>query len=85
MHTGIYSVGLRNFGDAGGCMVNINCPEGNNWQAEKHAVARMIIPLGDKSFYCSRALVNNTNNDYTAYVLTADHCLVRDGIILWEM
>ena len=73
-----YSVGLRNFGDADTCQVNINCSEGNNWQAEKHAVARMIIPKGDKSYYCSCALVNNTNNDYTAYVLTADHCLVRN-------
>ena len=69
-----YSIGLRNFGDALGCNININCSEGNNWQAEKHAVARVSVPLGGYSIWCSCALVNNTKNDYTPYVLTADHC-----------
>ena len=66
----------RIFGSADWCSVNINCPEGNNWQAEKHAVARISVPIpGEGSFWASCALVNNTKNDFKPYVLTADHCL----------
>jgi hypothetical protein len=65
---------------SGSCQVNINCSEGDNWQIEKNAVARVSMrgPLG--SGWCSCALVNNTNNDYTPYVLTANHCLSAVGL-----
>jgi hypothetical protein len=66
---------LQSFGDAGNCQVNINCSEGNNWQTEKHAVARVSVVGPEGSGWCSCALVNNTANDYTPYVLTANHCL----------
>jgi hypothetical protein len=66
---------LRGFGDSESCHVNINCSEGNNWQTEKHAVARVNVSGPEGSGWCSCALVNNTNNDLTPYVLTADHCL----------
>ena len=61
---------------AGWCQVNINCPEGNNWQYEKNAVARIknVFPKG--SSWVSGALVNNARNDYTSYFLTANHCLI---------
>jgi hypothetical protein len=62
-------------GDSGACQVNINCPEGDNWQAEKHAVARVLVVGPDGSGWCSCALINNTEEDYTPYILTADHCL----------
>jgi len=71
-----FSSNLRGFGDSGDCQVNINCiPEGDNWQMEKHAVARVSIkfPLG--TGWCSCALINNTSNDNTPYILTANHCL----------
>lgn len=68
---------LRNFGDANSCHININSSIGNNWQQyEKHAVARVSVRGPNGSGWCSCALVNNTNNDYTPYVLTADHCLM---------
>jgi V8-like Glu-specific endopeptidase len=66
---------LFSFGDAGNCHVNINCSEGNNWQMEKHAAARVMIVSPNDSGWCSCAMVNNTNNDFTPYVLTANHCL----------
>ena len=65
----------KNFGDAGDCNININCSEGSNWKMEKNAVARVLIPIGDDSFWCSCALVNNTLNNYKPYVLTANHCI----------
>ena len=60
------------FNQSGDCQVNINCPEGNNWQNEKRAVA-LILVNGNRT--CTGALINNTNNDNYPYFLTAHHCL----------
>ena len=75
-----YQGGLRGFGDSDPLNININCPEGANWQIEKHAVARVSVsgPLG--STWCSGALINNTKNDYTPYFLTAWHCIREVGL-----
>jgi hypothetical protein len=70
-----YRISTRDFDGAGRCNININCPQGADWQNEKHAVARVSTWGPNGSFWCSCALVNNTSNDYTPYVLTADHCL----------
>ncbi len=60
--------------DAGACNVNINCPEGSDWQKEKRGVAKMLYLEGANWYFCTGSLVNNTNNDATPYFLTADHC-----------
>ncbi len=62
----------ESFGGSGNCQVNINCPEGNNWQEEKTGVA---LSLNNGIRWCSGSLVNNTRQDGTPYLLTADHCL----------
>ena len=60
-------------GDAGSCQVNINCsPEGDDWQVEKKAVARIIIN-GIET--CTGSLINNIAQDCTPYFLTANHCI----------
>ena len=65
----------RDFGDSDNCQVNINCsPEGDDWQDEKKAACRISIKAGNSYGWCSGALINNTANDCTPYVLTADHC-----------
>jgi len=64
--------GTRSVGSSGPCQVNINCQEGANWQTEKRAVTRISIQLGEDFFWCSGALINNTANNFTPYVLTAD-------------
>lgn len=57
------------------CEVNVNCsPEGDNWQDEKRGVARLSIKIGSNYYLCSGSLVNNTAQDCTPYLLTADHC-----------
>ncbi len=56
------------------CMVNINCEEGDAWQAEKEGVCKMIQRIGKSSYICSGSLVNNTKEDLTPYVLSAFHC-----------
>ena len=60
------------FGNSGSCNINVNCPEGDDWQVEKQSVA-LIVNGGSAS--CSGALINNTNNDGYPYFLTANHCL----------
>jgi V8-like Glu-specific endopeptidase len=59
------------YGNSGDCNRDINCAEGNNWQNEKQSVCRMIIA---GSGLCSGSLINNINNNGTAYFLTANHC-----------
>lgn len=60
------------FGNSGACNINVNCPEGADWQVEKQAVA-LIVNGGFAT--CTGSLVNNTANDGTPYFLTANHCL----------
>ncbi len=64
------------FGSSGDCEVNVNCPEGADWQIEKRAVA-IIVEGG--SGVCTGSLVNNTAQDGTPYFLTANHCLGNVG------
>lgn len=61
----------EHFNSSGDCQVNINCPEGNNWQQEKNAIA-MIIVNGHR--YCTGALIKSLGNNRKLF-LTADHCL----------
>lgn len=56
---------------------DINCPQGDNAQLIKHAVAKMTYSANGASFLCTGALINNTKNDGKPYFLTARHCLSR--------
>jgi S1-C subfamily serine protease len=71
----ISKYGLKDFGDSGNCQVNINCSEGQNWQDEKRAVARILLTFPDGVGWCSGALINNTSENFSPYLLTANHCL----------
>lgn len=70
----IKSRGENGFGGAGPCEVNINCAEGNSWQAQKKGIVRIFVKSGSSTFWCSGTLLNNTRNDHTPYLLTANHC-----------
>ena len=69
-----YYDGQRGFNDALHCNININCTEGNNWQTEKNAIARISIPYTNHAAWASGALINNTNNDYTPYNSRLYYC-----------
>ena len=65
----------RDFGDSDpSCEVNVNCSEGSSWQNQKAGVVKILLEEGGQWGYCSGSLVNNTSNDCTPYVLTAQHC-----------
>ncbi len=72
---GIYSLPeLKdgNFGSSGDCNLDINCPDGTNWQDHKKSVTRLLINGVE---YCTGVLVNNTRKDAIPYILTAGHCI----------
>jgi hypothetical protein len=66
-----YEYALKSFGNAGSCNVNVACPQAAGWEDQIRSVC-MLVSGGDG--FCSGALINNTNNDGTPYVLTANHC-----------
>ncbi len=63
------------------CMINVNCPAGDNWKNQKRGVVLLYFKVGQLWNACSGSLINNTKRDGTPYVLTANHCFVTDGII----
>ncbi len=66
--------GLEKINESESCEVNVNCPEGDNYQDEKRGVARIYVVEGSGAGYCSGSLVNNLANDCKPYMLTALHC-----------
>lgn len=63
------------FDTSASCMINVNCPDAENWQYQKKGVVLLRMTKSDrKTYLCSGSLINNTNNDKTPYLLTADHC-----------
>jgi hypothetical protein len=61
--------------ESGACNIDINCPEGVDWQVQKRAICRLLI---GGSTLCSGSLINNALKDQTPYVLTANHCIDND-------
>lgn len=57
---------------SGSCNVDVACPQADAWRNEIRSVARYTI---SGSFLCSGQLINNTQQDFTPYFLTANHCL----------
>jgi lysyl endopeptidase len=61
-------------GDSGACNLDTACALGSAWRDETRSVVKLQIPAGLFVGLCTGTLVNNTANDGTPYVLTADHC-----------
>lgn len=59
------------FGNSGSCNMNVNCPDGADWQNEKRGVA---LILNGGSAWCTGSLINTTAQDGSEYFLTAAHC-----------
>ena len=63
------------YGASDPCMVNVNCSEGQNWQNEKKAVARVLLI---NSFF-SGFLIATTSLSGEPFFLTANHCMRSKG------
>ena len=56
----------------GSCNVNVVCLVGNPWRDQIRSVARITI---SGMFLCTGQMVNNSAQDETPYLLTAQHCI----------
>ncbi len=65
---------LNGYNSSDECQVNANCSEGNTWENQKMSTCRIQIGSGWNVGLCSGALINNTLNNCTPYVISADHC-----------
>ncbi|MEZ4987855.1 MAG: hypothetical protein R2795_22975 [Saprospiraceae bacterium] len=63
------------FGASDPCFDNVACPAGSAWEAERNAVARIIVIVEEGSGYCSGTLLNNTAQDGRLLFLSAFHCM----------
>ena len=60
----------------GACNVNVVCPEGDPWRNQIRSVAGISI---SGMYLCTAQLVNNTAEDFTPYLLTAQHCVEQSS------
>ncbi|MFX3625749.1 MAG: T9SS type A sorting domain-containing protein [bacterium] len=64
----------KSFGTSGNCQVNVNCPEGDDWDDQKKAVVRMRVVRDFVIGWCTGTLVRTTDKAYKPYLLSAMHC-----------
>ncbi len=80
---GFRGVGEMNkgFGNSGDCNMNVVCADGIPWDNEIRSVC-MLVTGG--SGFCSASLINNTREDGTPYILTANHCYENPAdLVFW--
>ena len=78
--------GNRGLNDSGECNYDVNCPIGNDFDSKKDLVKKTVALLNlGNGYLCSAALVNNSRNDKTPYLLTANHCLENSDPNLWSI
>lgn len=68
------------FGSSGSCEFNVNCPLAAGWDNEIRSVCMLVT---NSSGFCTGSLINNTSNDGTPYVLTANHCSSSNNFGSW--
>ncbi len=68
----------ENFGASGGCNIDMICDSIRWWDEARSGV---LIVTGANNRVCSGALLNNTRQDGTPYVLSAAHCGVPPNAI----
>lgn len=60
---------------SGNCQINVICSAGNNWNDQKRSVVLMYMTYGGYGYMCTGAMINNTANNKTNYMLSANHCI----------
>lgn len=59
------------FGESGACNNNVSCAIAAGWEQPISSVVMLVV---GGSGFCTGAIVNNTLEDRTPYLLTANHC-----------
>lgn len=66
-----YGYADKAFGSSGTCNNNANCPISVGWEDQVRSVVMLV---SGSSGFCTGTLINNTAQDNTPYILTANHC-----------
>lgn len=76
----------RGLNDSGACNYDVNCSIGTDFDSKKDVVKKAVALLNlGNGFLCSASLINNTAQDKTPYLLTANHCLEGSDPALWSV
>ena len=76
----------RGLNDSGNCNYDVNCAIGADFDSTKDAVKKAVALLNlGNGFLCSASLINNSQQDKTPYLLTANHCLEGSNPALWSV
>ncbi|NGY04427.1 trypsin-like peptidase domain-containing protein [Solimonas terrae] len=68
-------------GTSGACEFDVACPIGDGYSDQIRSTVLITIVKGLSEYLCSGSLVNNTSEDGTPLVLTANHCGVDSSTI----
>ncbi len=60
------------FGRSDDCETDLNCSTNSSYQRASHSVVRLLVAGSE---LCTGVMVNNSGNEYKAYILTANHCI----------
>lgn len=61
-------------GGSASCEIDVNCPEGDGWQAQRDATVWLRMTWDGFISNCSGVMVNNADMDCDQLMLTAYHC-----------
>ncbi len=75
LHNGSLRSDETGFGTSLECHINVSCPEGLTFNEVKDGINRIRVVVEEGIGHCSGALINNTAEDHTPYLLTAYHCM----------
>ena len=78
----IYKNKTSGFGQSGACNINVLCPLGIGWEAERNSVG--ILMSSNGTSFCTGSMVMNTCNSSRPFFLTANHCYAGDNVGLWR-
>ncbi len=77
----VFDFAAKAFGGAGACQRNVACsPDSIGWSNQIRSVCMLVV---GGSGFCTGALINNTAQDATPYVLTANHCSTSNDFASW--
>jgi hypothetical protein len=76
----------RGLNDSGDCNYDVNCPIGADFDDKKDILKKTVALLNlGNGYICSASLINNTREDKTPYLLTANHCLEGSDPAFWSI
>ncbi len=77
----VFDFAQKGFGTSGTCERNVACtPDSIGWSKQIRSACMLVV---GGSGFCSGALINNTSNNGTPYVLTANHCSTSNDFASW--